>query len=185
MYARLTKYNYFLWDPDSNPFHLAKHEVVETATCNKYLLVNHDVTIMKTIIQYIPVLLQNPKRTLHTLSDTLQICREVFLEGHLVCICIGANQRWPVMIAVISNQMNTSILLNSALCSTIFPTNIIQPFIYNEMYIAINLNNLLVIPRAELWTIVKVSNTLKGKSEISRLTLRAIVMPVGKEDHIT
>jgi hypothetical protein len=52
--------------PNLIPFHLVKHEVVETATCSEDLFVYRDVMVIQTIIQHLPSLFKIPK--VHSMS---------------------------------------------------------------------------------------------------------------------
>ena len=54
--------------------HLIQEEIVQTTAYNKYLLTDTDVTVLQTIVQYSPTLLQYPEGTFNILPHTLQVC---------------------------------------------------------------------------------------------------------------
>jgi hypothetical protein len=162
---------------------LIKQEVVQAAACNKYLLTNINVPIIKAIIQNIPLLLQNAECALNVLSDTFQVGQEIPLKGSIGSICVGTNQHWPAMVSIVTNQICTSILLDSALRGVILPANILEPSSLNALDVWVDLHNFFVIQSAKVYSIhpnypaVKIGDALKCESGIASLSLRAIVIP--------
>ncbi len=138
---------------------------------------------MEAIIWHLPLRFQNAKSALNILLDAFQVCQEVPLKGSVVSICIGANQRQPTMVTVVTNQIHTTILLDSAVHSVILPANVLEPSNSNAMDVSVNLHNFLVIWSAKLRAVypndpaIKVGDVLQCKSGIACLTLCAIVIP--------
>jgi hypothetical protein len=95
------------------------------------------------------------------------------------------------MVSIVTDQICTLLLLDSALIGVILPRNVFVPSSSNAMDIWVNLHDLLVVASAKLRTVyannpaIIICDALKCMSGMACLTLRAIVAPVGQEDHLT
>jgi hypothetical protein len=87
------------------------------------------------------------------------------------------------MVTIVTNQIRTLILLDSALHGVILPPKILESSSLNAMDVWVNLHNFFVILSAKVWPVhpnypaVKIGDALKCKSGIASLSLCAIVIP--------
>ncbi len=64
-------------NPDICPLHQIQHEVIQATACNKYFVTFDNVTLIKSIVQYTPPLLNDPKSALHVLANALDVRQEI------------------------------------------------------------------------------------------------------------
>ena len=64
-------------NPDICQVHQIQHEVVQATACNKYFFTFDNVTLVESVVQYTPPLLNYPKSALHILANALDVCREI------------------------------------------------------------------------------------------------------------
>jgi hypothetical protein len=64
-------------NPDICPLHQIQHEVIQATACHKYFVTFDDLALVKSVVQYTPPLLNDPKSALHVLADALDVRREI------------------------------------------------------------------------------------------------------------
>ena len=64
-------------NPDMYPLHQIQHEVIQATACNKYFVTFDNVTLVKSVVQYMPPLLNDPKSALHVRVNALGVHREI------------------------------------------------------------------------------------------------------------
>jgi hypothetical protein len=60
-------------NPDICPLHQIQHEVIQATACHKYFVTFDDLALVKSVVQYMPPLLNDPKSALHVLADALDV----------------------------------------------------------------------------------------------------------------
>ncbi len=63
-------------NPDICQVHQIQQEVVQATACNKYFFTFHNVTLVESVVQYAPPLLNYPKSALHILANALDVCEK-------------------------------------------------------------------------------------------------------------
>ena len=67
-------------NPDICPLHQIQHEVIQATACNKYVVTFDNLVLVKSIVQYMPPLLNDPKSALYVLANALDVHREIPLR---------------------------------------------------------------------------------------------------------
>ena len=70
----LSKFNSVLkYYPVICPLHQIQHEVIQATACDKYFVTFDNIALVKSVVQYTPPLLNDPKSALHILANTLDV----------------------------------------------------------------------------------------------------------------
>jgi hypothetical protein len=64
-------------NPDICPLHQIQHEVIQATACHKYFVTFDNLALVKSIVQYTPPLLNDPKSALHVLANALDVRQEI------------------------------------------------------------------------------------------------------------
>ena len=93
--------------PNVRLLHQIQEEVIQATARHEYFLANRNITLVKSIVEYPPPLLHDSERTLHILSNTLDVRREIPLWRCLIRSCKRTNCRGPTQVSIIRNEIHT------------------------------------------------------------------------------
>ena len=102
--------------PNVRLLHQIQEEVIQATARHEYFLANLNITLVKSIVEYPPPLLHDSERTLHILSNTLDVRREIPLWRCLVRSCKWTNCRRPTQVSIIGNEIHTLTQSNPTVC---------------------------------------------------------------------
>ena len=60
-----------------DPATKSRHHVIQATACHKYFVTFDNVALVKSIVQYTPPLLNDPKSALHVLANALNVRRDI------------------------------------------------------------------------------------------------------------
>ena len=99
------------WSTTTNhdicPLHQIQHEVIQATACHKYFVTFYNLSLVKSVVQDTPPLLNDPESALHILANALNVCREIPLWGRIAPPCEGTNCCGPTQVSIITNEIHT------------------------------------------------------------------------------